>query len=112
MKQYLQSGAKVNLTAPAGGVVGGQGVQVGSIFGYVSADTAAGDTMVVNVHGIFGPVTTDTGAAWAEGDVLYWDNTNSRLTKTASTNLKVGACAAAKLAGDVISTVYLPGIIG
>jgi len=39
----------------------------------------------------------ETGAAWTQGAVVYWDNTNRRLTTTATGNKRVGVV----VGGDV-----------
>ena len=110
MKNYIQTGKSLDLTAPAGGVLSGQAIKVGAIVGFVSADTVAGDKFVLNTKGVF-LCNTDTGTAWAEGDLVYWDDTNKVFTKTSASNTKVGAVVIAKLAADTTSTIYLPGIV-
>ena len=39
----------------------------------------------------------ETGALWGQGTVVYWDNTNSRFTTTATGNKRVGVV----VGGDV-----------
>jgi predicted RecA/RadA family phage recombinase len=46
---------------------------------------------------------TDTGAAWAVGDKIYWDNTNKVFTKTATSNTLVGYALEAKGSADAVS---------
>lgn len=47
--------------------------------------------------------TTDTGAAWLVNDAIYWDNTNSRFTKTSTSNTLCGHALEAKASGDAVS---------
>jgi hypothetical protein len=47
--------------------------------------------------------TTDTGAAWAVNDPIYWDATNSRFTKTSTSNTLCGHALEPKLSGDAVS---------
>ena len=48
-----------------------------------------------------------SGQAWAVGDAVYWDNTNKRLTKTATDNTKVGVAVAAKATTGTIGRFRL-----
>lgn len=48
-------------------------------------------------------VAKATGAAWAVGDLLYWDDAAKNLTKTVGSNTKVGYCLEAALSGDTVS---------
>jgi len=41
-----------------------------------------------------------TGAAWQQGTVVYWDNANGRFTTTSSGNKRVGVV----VSGDVVSS--------
>ena len=45
MNNYIQPGNVVDLTAPAGGVVGGMGYIIGGIFGVAVRDAAEGETV-------------------------------------------------------------------
>lgn len=45
--------------------------------------------------------------AWAVGQVLYWDNTNKRLTTTASGNTKCGQALQPALAADTVAPLFL-----
>lgn len=47
--------------------------------------------------------TTDTGAAWAVGDKIYWDDTAKKFTKTSTSNTLVGYALEAKLSADAVS---------
>lgn len=46
-----------------------------------------------------------TGEAWSPGDTLYWDNTNSRFTKTSSGNTKCAHALAAALSADTVGYI-------
>ena len=110
MKNYIAPGTVLDLTAPAGGVISGGLYRIGVFVGVAGASAAAGDKFPLGVRGVFS-APTDTGAAWAEGDALYFDPNAGVLTKTA-TATKIGGAVTAKLAGDVRSIVYLAGGIG
>jgi predicted RecA/RadA family phage recombinase len=52
-------------------------------------------------------VTKLAGEAWAVGQVLYWDNTNKRLTTTVGSNTKCGQALQPAAAPDVVSPLVL-----
>ena len=103
MKNYIQKGDTLDLIAPAT-VTSGSPVVVGSIFGVAATDAASGDTLAVDVEGVFEltKVTTDVVAA---GDRLYWDSGASKLTKTAGTGSKPLVGVAVAAAGNGVTTV-------
>ena len=88
MKNYIQPGNTIPLTAPAA-VTSGTGVLIGSIFGIAAHDAASGDPVEVVTTGVFD--LNKVGAqAWAVGDKIYWDNTNKRTTTVATDNTLIG----------------------
>jgi predicted RecA/RadA family phage recombinase len=107
MKNYIQKGDVMTVTAPAA-VASGAGVLVGSIFGVAVRAAASGADIDVDVVGVF-DLPKATGAAWTQGLRLYWDDTAKNVTATASTNKLIGVAAAAALSGDTIGRVRLSG---
>ena len=109
MKNFIQSGKVVTVTAPAN-LVSGQGALVGAIFGVAANDAMQGAPVEILREGIFvlGAVTADT---LATGDKVYWDNTAKRISKTATNNVLVGAAATPKSGTETSATVLLDGII-
>lgn len=88
MKNYVQPGNTLTLTAPAA-VSSGDVVLVGAIIGVANGDAGNGDPVDLDTVGVF---TLPKTAALAinAGDVVYWDATNSVVNKTASGNTKLG----------------------
>ncbi|HGW6361952.1 TPA: DUF2190 family protein [Escherichia coli] len=107
MRNYLNEGANLTLAATAAALTGGQPLKVGSLFGIVLSDAAIGDDYVIRREGVFEGQPKDTAAAWAAGDILYWDDTAKKFTKTATSNLRVGYAAVAALQADTVGTVVL-----
>lgn len=89
MKNYVQKGEVVTLTAPYA-VSSGGGALVGSIFGIATADVGSGkDGEFLVEGGVDMPKTS--AQAWATvGLLIYWDDTNKVATTTASTNKLIG----------------------
>lgn len=110
MKTKIQEGDKLELTAPYA-VNSGDGLLVGSLFGVAAFTAANGEQVTAHTRGVFElpKLSTDVVAA---GDVLHWDNTNKRLTKTSVTGMyAVGK--ATKAAGNGVTTVEIlidPGL--
>jgi predicted RecA/RadA family phage recombinase len=103
MNNYIAPGNSVTVVMPYA-VSAGAGVQVGSaLFGVAQNTYSSGATGVIVREGVFTTLAKATGAAWAAGDRLFWDNTNKNLTKTSTGNLQVGICIAAAATGDTTS---------
>lgn len=109
MKNKVQSGNVISVIAPYL-VSSGQGVLVGALFGVAGNDAANGAPVEIDRAGVYtlAANTADTGIV---GTKMYWDNTNRRLTTTATSNTLVGALVAAKGGSDATATVLLDGVI-
>lgn len=101
MNNFIQSGDDVILTAPYTRT-SGQGAQVGMLFGVATQDVTSGSDAPFRTVGCYTLPKLSTDVI-AQGDPLYWDNTNKRLTATATSNLFVGHAIAA--AGNGATTV-------
>jgi predicted RecA/RadA family phage recombinase len=109
MKNFIQKGVTLTLTAPYA-VSSGGGALVGSVFGVASNDYANGEEGEFQVAGAF-DLTRETGAGtgWTQGALIYWDNTNKRVTKTATGNKLIGIGAKAAADNDATGRVRLNG---
>ena len=82
---YFRSPAKiVDLTAPSGGVTVGLFYLIGAVLVCANVTAAEGETFPGVTEGLFDDAAKATGSAWTEGAKLYWDDTNSRFTTSAS----------------------------
>ena len=109
MKNYVQPGTTLTLTAPYA-VTSGDGLLVGSIFGVAAGDAASGATVEAALTGVF-DITKIGSQAWTVGAKIYWDDTNKRCTTVATDNTLIGVAieAVAGGAGDTIGRVRLNG---
>ncbi len=109
MKNYVQAGKTLSLAAPYA-VSSGGGALVGSIFGVAASDVAGGAEGEFQVEGVF-DLARETGAdtAWSVGDLIYWDNTNKRATKTSTGNKLIGVAVKAAADTDATGRVRLNG---
>jgi len=105
MKNYVQPGATLTLTAPYA-VASGAGLLVGSVFGVATGTAALGAPVEAQLRGVFDLAKT-AGQAWTQGAKLYWDDTAKAVTTTVGTNKLIGVAAQAQAAGDVIGRVLL-----
>lgn len=113
MKNSIQSGEVVVHTAAAD-IVSGQIVAVGNLIGVAAKSVLSGEDVAVNIRGVF-KVTKVGSQAWAKGDPVFWDHTNLRFTKTASSDADQLAGFAFEAAGSGagITTGYvnlIPGL--
>ena len=100
MRNYVQPGDSLAVAVPyAGGVTAGQGVLVGALFGVAAVDGAQNATIEVQTKGVF-DLAKEPALAVAAGARVFWDNTNRRVTTTATGNFQVGLATQAALAAD------------
>ncbi len=90
MKNYVQQGKTLTVTAPYA-VSSGGGVEItgtGYLFGIAVNNQNLGDIMEMQVEGVF-DLVKDT-STFNEGDYVYWNNTAYEATSTVGTNKKIG----------------------
>lgn len=109
MQNYIQAGENLTLTMPYDRTAG-QGVKVGQIFGVCTNGALSGAEDVVCTEGVY-EITKVGTQAWTVGALVYWDNTNKRLTTSASGNVLVGVAveAVGNGAGETLGKVRLNG---
>ena len=104
MKNFIQPGDSLTLVAPYA-VTSGQGVLVGALFGIAAYDAASSATVEIQTEGVF-DITKEPSLAITAGGRVYWDNTNRRITTTATGNYQVGIATLAALAADATVRVW------
>ena len=102
MRNFIQTGDVLD-HKPVAAVASGAVVVIGKRVGVAVADIAANDIGPVRVKGVVELACVST--ALAQGDLLYWDATNARLTGTATDNTLAGYAASASANG--VSTIWL-----
>ena len=109
MKNYVQPGNTITLTAPYA-VTSGDGLLVGSIFGVAAGTAALGDPVETALEGVY-DLKKVASQAWAVGDKIYWDNTAKNTTKTLTSNTLIGVATDVVAGGatDLIGRVRLNG---
>lgn len=108
MKNFVQDGEVVTLTAPYA-VASGGGALVGSLFGVAASTVANGAQGEFCTEGVF-DLAKASGAV-TQGAKIYWDNAAKVVTTTASGNTLIGAATQAAQSGDATARVRLNGTV-
>jgi predicted RecA/RadA family phage recombinase len=107
MRNFIQPGNSLAIAVPyASGVTAGQGVLVGALFGVAATDGAQNATIEVQTQGVF-DITKQPSLAITAGARVFWDDTNRRITTTATGNFQVGIATQAALAADTTVRMWL-----
>jgi predicted RecA/RadA family phage recombinase len=108
--QFQPTGDVIAMTVPyAGGVVAGQGVLVGSLFGVAATDGAQNASVEAATVGVY-DLTKQPALAISAGARVFWDDTNRRITTTATSNHCIGRALVAALAGDATVRTLLGSV--
>jgi predicted RecA/RadA family phage recombinase len=102
-KNYIQEGNVLSYTATAA-IASGAVVVIGKRIAIALADIAVGEAGAITAEGVFAVAKLGTDVV-GQGDLLYWDAANSRLTTTAAGNTAAGFAAAP--AGAGVGTVNI-----
>lgn len=104
MKNYVQKGENITVTASAA-ATSGSIVQVGALIGVAAGDAAIGEDLDLVTVGCFTLPKVSTDAV-AVGDVLYFDAGNDVVTtddnSSANDRIGVAITAAANPSGTVV----------
>lgn len=107
MRNFIQPGNSLAIAVPyASGVTAGQGILVGALFGVAATDGVQNATIEAQTQGVF-DITKEPALAITAGARVFWDNTNRRITTTATGNFQVGIATQAALAADTAVRVWL-----
>ena len=108
---FIQPGDTITLTAPAGGVVSGNGYVIGSLFVVALTTAAAGAQFEGRTTGVWELPKADaaSGKDFAAGETVFW-STAHKADKTAATSRPIGVATAAAASTATHITVRLDGI--
>jgi predicted RecA/RadA family phage recombinase len=108
-KNFMQPGRIVTLVAPTGGVVSGQAVQVGALFGVAAFDAIGGTGGEVALEGVW--ELPKAAVAIARGAPVFWDATAGNVAADIGTsNALIGGAAEARGTSDPTIRVRLNGV--
>ncbi|MBN9308727.1 DUF2190 family protein [Devosia sp.] len=103
MKNFIQPGNVLTVTAPAGGVESGAALLVGSLFGIANGNAAEGEDVELSLTGIY-ELPKVSAQAWTQGAKLYWDNATKLVTTAAAAGANALIGVAAKAAANPSAT--------
>ena len=107
MRNFIQPGDSLAVIVPyASGVAAGDGILVGALFGVAAVDGAQNAVIEAQTRGVF-DLAKEPSLAIAAGARVFWDNTNRRVTTTATGNFCVGIATQAAAAGDATVRAWL-----
>jgi predicted RecA/RadA family phage recombinase len=111
MRNFVQPGSIVGITAPAN-VVSGQLVRVGLLAGVAVSDALSGQPVEIATEGVF-DVTKAGSQAWTVGAAIYGTGTTTLVATTATTSgnilLGVAVAAVGSGAGETVGRIRLNG---
>lgn len=105
MNNYRETGDTVVVAAPET-ADSGEFLIKGAFAGVAAAAAASGADVVLKRSGVF-ELPKATGAAWVQGDRLYWDASAKKFTLTAGNNQPMGVAFSAAASGDTTGEVDL-----
>src|SRR5579885_349430 len=102
MKNFIQRGDMITVTAPMGGVTSGQGVLVGNLFGVAATTVAEGESVEIATVGVY-ELPKLVSAVIAAGDKVAVDDTAKQVMVLGSGRYRI--CIAIESAGNVVESV-------
>lgn len=102
MKNFIQRGEAITVTAPTGGVVSGQGLLVGNLFGVAATTAAEGESVEIAAVGVY-ELPKLVSAVIAAGARVAWDNTAKQVVLPGTGMVPIGIATLA--AGNGVTTV-------
>lgn len=109
MKNYIQNGDMITVTAPVGGVTSGQGLLVGSLFGVIAATAAEGEAAEIATTGVF-DLPKDAATVIDQGDRVAWNGGTGKVVVPATGMFPIGVATEAAGNGTATVKVRLDGI--
>ena len=94
MRNYIAPGKSITVTAPTGGVMSGDGVLIGTLFGIAQFDAVEGAEAEILTEGVV-EIGKTSALSIGVGDRLFWDPTNKVVNKTATAQICVGVAVSA-----------------
>jgi predicted RecA/RadA family phage recombinase len=105
MKNFIQPGETINVTATGADIAAGDVVAVGKLFGIAVADIAEDAEGAVALTGVYS-LPKNTSLAITKGDQLFWDASPGEITKTV-TDAPIGIAFASADTADTTVHVKL-----
>ena len=109
MKNYIQHGDIISVTAPTNGIASGEGLIIGSLFGIALHASVEGDALEIATIGIY-QLPKASAAVLTVGARVAWDNTSKQVNTPGTGRFPIGAATEAVGNGITSVTVRLDGV--
>ena len=109
MKNYIQAGKVISVTAPTGGVASGDALVVGNIFGIAAYGAAAGDPVEVATTGVF-QLPKASAAVLTVGARVSWDDAAKQVDVPGTGRFPIGVAVEDAGSGVTSVAVRLDGV--
>lgn len=108
MKNFIQTGDLIEVTAPSGGITSGQGMVHGNLFGVAATDAAEGEAVNIATRGVY-ELAKRTTATFTAGTVVSYDMPNRRCDAPGSGFYPIGVATESAGNGATVVRVRLDG---
>lgn len=105
--RFIQPGDVLDVTAPRA-LTPGDGALVGDTFGVSLTTSANGAAARIATEGVWA-INKTAGQTFAQGALVYWDNTAFSVTAVSTGNRRIGSATVAAVGGDATAKVRLSG---
>ena len=109
MKNYLQNGHILRVTAPTGGIASGEALIVGSIFGIAAFTAAEGEPVEISTTGVF-ELPKASAAVLTVGARVAWDDAAKQVNTPGTGRYPIGVAVEAAGNGATSVVVRLDGV--
>ena len=109
MQNYIQNGHVITVTTPAGGILSGERLIVGNVFGVAAYSAAEGDPLELATTGVY-KLPKATAAVLTVGARVAWDNTAKNINVPGAGRFPVGVAIEATGNGITSVAVRLDGV--
>lgn len=109
MKNFIQPGDMITVTAPADGVTSGQGVVVGNLFGVAAITAVEGESVEIATVGVY-ELPKLASAVIAAGARIAWDGTAKQVVLPGTGMIPIGIAILAAGNGATTVRVRLDGV--
>jgi predicted RecA/RadA family phage recombinase len=109
MKNFIQRGDMITITAPAAGLTAGQGVLIGNLFGIVAKAAAEDESVEIATIGVY-ELPKLAGAVIAAGARVAWDDTAKQVVLPGTGMAPIGVAILAAGNGAISVRVRLDGV--
>lgn len=104
---YVQIGDRIDFVNTTGAdIVAGEVIPMVSRVGVALTNIAQDEVGAVKITGVF-MVPAVTGTTFAVGDLVYWNDTSSYVTKTDTANTPAGVVVAVKEAAGTLAFIKI-----